>query len=103
MLFSLDLRSILVLVDQTLVVVVDSIEIILQGVLGDILPFSLQNILLGDLHDDLLDHGVGHVGSHGLQDEGFPTSELHGSQPGRGDFSEQDSSENIPQLVCCRE
>jgi len=76
-------------------VVVDSIEIILHGVLGDILPFSLQNILLGDLDDDLLDQGVGHIGSHGLQDEGFPASELHGSQPGSGDFSEQDSSGEV--------
>ena len=83
--------------------VVNSIEIILHGILCGILPFCLQNILLGDLDDDLLDHGVGHVGGHGLQDEGLPASELHGSQPGRGDFSEQDSSENIHQLVYCRE
>ena len=91
----------MVLVDQTLVVVVDSIHVILHGetVLGGILPFSLQDILLGDLDDDLLDHGVGHVGSHGLQDERLPAGELHGSQPGGGDFSEEDSSENIHQLV----
>jgi len=86
---------ILVLIDQTLVVVVDRIEIILHGVLCDILPFSLQNILLGDLDDDLLDHGVGHVGGHGLQDEGLPAGELHGSQPGGGDFSEEDSSGEV--------
>jgi len=76
-------------------VVVDRIEIILHGVLCDILPFSLQNILLGDLDDDLLDHGVGHVGGHGLQDEGLSTGELHGSQPGSGDFSEEDSSGEV--------
>ena len=80
--------------------VVDRIEIILHGVLCDILPFSLQDILLGDLYDDLLDHRVGHVGGHGLQDEGLSTGELHGSQPGGGDFSEEDSSENKEQLVC---
>ena len=83
--------------------VVDSIEIILHGILCGILPFSLQNILLGDLNDDLLDHGVGHVGGHGLQDERLPASEFHSSQPGSGNLSEEDGPENIHQLVDCLE
>jgi len=77
-------------------VVVYSIEIILHGILCFILlPSSLQNILLGDLDDDLVDHGVGHVGGHGLQDERLAASELHGSQPGCRNFSEQDSSGEV--------
>ena len=71
------------LVEKALVVIVNSVEII------------LQNVLLGDLADDLVHDSVGHVDGHWLQDEGVGSTELQVTEFPGGDLSQQNGPVTI--------
>ena len=71
------------LVEETLVVIVNCVE------------FILENMFLGDLADDLVHGGVGHVDSHGLQHERVGSTELETSKLPGGDLPQQNRPGNI--------